>query len=468
MTSQLASNQFLNMQQERRGASTLMSGLQTALACLVLTAMTVTITSGQARPVNFQQVGQGQARAGGVLHFDYDWDSSTGNLANLGDCQVGENVAYPGGNPFVWNSPPYAANVRTPNPTVLWVAARNGRAQDNHSHPDFLRPYRADNFTATQDYRWRCTNINANAITNFANFVGIQIVRTVNNPAGNCWVYTITKAGATAQVRPMPNSGPCPNGAPGNQAQEAAASASQGGGSGISYSLVNSTTTLHEPVFAKFAVYNPLSEPVSFDLGLNQVANFEIEITGPDSKTVSTRLSSDGFGLAGDVTLAPGEAFNSNLLLNQWSDFAIVGDYRVKISLLGSVTSSSGVVLAAQPSQVLYLHIGPRDVQRLAQISADLADAAIHAPTMDERMEAAQTLSYVRDPVAVPQLARVLNQGTFVEQYAVEGLGRIGNSSSIVMLLSATAHADPDIRSLAVFTLGQIRQGASPAPAVKD
>ena len=40
----------------------------------------------------------------GVLHFDYDWDSSTGNLANLNNCQVGESVAYPGASPYVWSS----------------------------------------------------------------------------------------------------------------------------------------------------------------------------------------------------------------------------------------------------------------------------------------------------------------------------------------------------------------------------
>ena len=207
---------------------------------------------------------------------------------------------------------------------------------------------------------------------------------------------------------------------------------------------------------------------MNFDLGLNQVANFEVAVTGPDGKTLTSRLSSEGFGLSGDMTVGAGEAFNSYLLLNQWNGFAVAGDYRVKITLLGSVTSSSGVVLAAQPSQVLYLHIGPRDAQRLAQISADLADTAIHAPTVDERMEAAKTLSYVSDPVAIPQLARVLNQGTFVEQYAIEGLGRIGDSSSIVMLWNATANADPDIRALAVFTLEQIRRGVAPAAAVMD
>ena len=180
------------------------------LAYVLLTALATTLAVAQATPNNFQQNGAAQDLGGGNLRFHYTWGSSTGNLNNLGDCQVGENVAYPGGNnPFVWNSPPYQANFRTPNPTVIWLRATTGTFQDTHTHAGFLQPYRADNFTATQDYRWRCTNVNNNNPTNF--IAGIQIVRTVTNPRGNCWVYTITKSGATAQLMPLPGSGPCGN-----------------------------------------------------------------------------------------------------------------------------------------------------------------------------------------------------------------------------------------------------------------
>ena len=57
---------------------------RSALACLLLLATMMSIAGAQARPVNFQQVGQGQARGGGVLHFDYDWDSSTGKPGKPG------------------------------------------------------------------------------------------------------------------------------------------------------------------------------------------------------------------------------------------------------------------------------------------------------------------------------------------------------------------------------------------------
>ncbi len=429
-----------------------LSGWRVALPGVMVVMILATLASAQRTPVNYQQNGAGQDIGGGVLQFRYTWDSSDGNLEHLGDCQVGENVAYPGGaNPFVWASPPYAANTRTPNPTVIWLAADLGRLRDTHSHPDFLRPYRADNFTATQDYRWRCTNVNNNNPTNFANFAGIQIVRTVTNPRANCWVYTITKSGAQAQEMPLPNSGPCAgqrNGLQNAQTVESGTNAS-----GASFFLVGPSTTLHEPVLLQFAVSNSLSEPVSFDLGLNGTANFVVTVTAPDGTTQTRRLSPYGFGASGDYSLNTGESVTSTLLLNQWNDFAAIGDYKVTVTFLGSIKGASGAVLASQPSQDLYLHVGPRDARQLGSIASALADAAIHAPMIDERMAAAQTLSFINDPIAVPQLIRVLNQGTFVEQYAVEGLGRIGNPAAVGALWGAMAHPDPDIRSLTVFTL---------------
>lgn len=107
-------------------------------------------------PNNFMQVGAGVARAGGVLHFDYSWGSSTGNLADLAVCRVGERVTYPGNaDPFPFPNPPWNQNVN--NPTILWVPAIRGVAQDNHSPGRFAPPpYAAAQVNADQIYRYEC------------------------------------------------------------------------------------------------------------------------------------------------------------------------------------------------------------------------------------------------------------------------------------------------------------------------
>ena len=111
-----------------------------ALADQAKTAKTLSI------PVNYRQtVGSG---AGGVLHFEYAWDSSTGKLTDLSACLVGEEVTYSGGNPFVWPKPPW--NGSTPNPTIIMPSpGSDGIMQDNHSSKPFVKPYKEDGFAAT-------------------------------------------------------------------------------------------------------------------------------------------------------------------------------------------------------------------------------------------------------------------------------------------------------------------------------
>jgi hypothetical protein len=134
-----------------------------AAGTLATTTFTVATTNG-AIPVNFRQVGVSQL-SNGVLQFVYEWDSSTGNSGDLANCNVGEIVSYPSS---AWNSPPYSKsdpNFNYSNPFTSSILATNvlvapynhtGFA-DQHAHPAFLTPYKADNFTATQYYRFQCT-----------------------------------------------------------------------------------------------------------------------------------------------------------------------------------------------------------------------------------------------------------------------------------------------------------------------
>jgi hypothetical protein len=243
---------------------------------------------------------------------------------------------------------------------------------------------------------------------------------------------------------------------------------SDGAGAAATFSLPSQSVGLHEPVLLDFELQNLQAQPVHFDLGLNRAANFEVTVTDPSGATTTSRLSSAGFGSSGEVSLEPGENFQHTLLLNEWNSFATEGTYKVSISLLGSIVASNGEVVAEQPSGEFYLQVGSRNAEQLGQISSQLGDEAIGGASMKQRMDAAQTLSYIDDSLAVPQLTRVLSQGTFVEQYAVEGLGRIGNSDAVSALWSAVGHPDPDVRSLVWFTLNQLAIHGDTNPKALD
>ena len=155
-----------------------------------------------AYPTNFRQVGNGTDIGRGVLRFNYSWGSSTGNLADLSQCTVGEIVTYPGTGNYFPPSPPFPTT-GFPNPTVIDLPASDGGFQDTHStRGTFVTPYSSSSFTATQYYRYRCP---CRSSGNYVNLVGpINIVRAVSPSTGGRWKFTITKSGASATIDPLP------------------------------------------------------------------------------------------------------------------------------------------------------------------------------------------------------------------------------------------------------------------------
>ena len=130
-----------------------------------------------------------------AIRIPIRWESSTGSLADLGNCTVREVVDYdPIPNPpFIWNPP---------NPTILTVPGALGAGQDTHSYPPGLQggisnPRVAGTAVARQRYQFRCTGPGCSG--NWENFpnqaytitreVFAQYVR--HNP----WRYRITKTG---------------------------------------------------------------------------------------------------------------------------------------------------------------------------------------------------------------------------------------------------------------------------------
>ena len=147
-------------------------------------------------PTNYRQTSGTGDNSTGVINFQYEWNSSTGNLADLSACTIKEVVTYPGGNPFTWPSPPFAANQTSPNPTSPTpVPGKNGIAYDSHGHPNFQTPYQATSFTATQYYQYVCPCTNGGQPVNLMG--PLYIFRSVQTSSGT-WTYTVTKSGVSA------------------------------------------------------------------------------------------------------------------------------------------------------------------------------------------------------------------------------------------------------------------------------
>ena len=79
------------------------------------------------------------------------------------------------------------------------------------------------------------------------------------------------------------------------------------------------------------------------------------------------------------------------------------------------------------------------------------------ATTVDAAQFPAMALSYVKDPVAVPFLGRLLSTNTLAYRYAVTGLERIGDDDAIEALLSALSAKWGDIPELATASLARMQ-----------
>jgi hypothetical protein len=419
--------------------------------------VTFAITSTVAVPINFRQKSVGTLR-NGTLVFEYEFDSSTGNLADLKDCQVGENVLYPSGSsPFVWPKPPY--NGATPNPTIGWVPASHGVLEDKQKPKPFVKPYVANTFTATQSYRYQCP-IKGGPIVDFPGETGILITRTVADSTGRgCWGYTISKSGSSFSVLlPGVTKADCSSAA----AQAAADIATARPTFGMTAVPPSAPVGVNEPIFAALTLNNPTAEGIAVDLGLNGTSNLALTISTPIGEVITRVLDQGSVGLPGRVSLAPGGSFVEKLLLNEWYDFPQPRTYQIKITLLDD-SADPAAVAANQPSTEFSVQVGPRDPAEVTRLAQQLADTAIGGATLEDKMEAAKTLSYVLDPLAVRSLVRVLQQSPIVAHYAVDGLGRIRNPEAIDALTAARDYLNEEIRTAVRYTLAVI-QGQTSAP----
>jgi hypothetical protein len=200
---------------------------------------------------------------------------------------------------------------------------------------------------------------------------------------------------------------------------------------------------LHEPVFATFVVQNTQPERLEFDLGANSKTTFSFSITEPDGRTVKIPpfKTPDGVSAIGRVALENGLTYTQKILLNEWYDFTSVGRYSIELHTSAVFRTSRGRSVETTPIKSVSLEIQPRDENRLRSICENLASTALTSSLSTATREtAAVTLSYIKDPVAIPFLRQFLERGRDIvalDRYAVEGLTRIGTDEAIGALIES-------------------------------
>jgi len=246
----------------------------------------------------------------------------------------------------------------------------------------------------------------------------------------------------------------------------AAAAPQESGMVRVSYTLVNADPTVHEPVFVRVSLKNGMDSSVKVDLGPDFYGSFEPKLVRPDGRTGSWQRPWSVMGAPGTITVpAHGEAVQ-RLLLNRWFDLDVPGRYLLALDLLGKAPLVDGAPAAYLTKGEVEIEVGPRNPSRLEEVCEQLEEAATGARDLDGAWEPTQTLTYVRDPIAVPHLARLLAAKGTLRAMLIRGLEGIGDpaaADALISWLQETGDADGAARA----ALTRI-QAKSDDPALKQ
>lgn len=203
--------------------------------------------------------------------------------------------------------------------------------------------------------------------------------------------------------------------------------------------------TLHEPVIAELIFSNLAGPEIVVDTGQSSETGYDITITRPNGEPVKAGLPywatfPDTISEVWLTHIQPGQSFKRPVLLNQWFPFEEIGRYHVAIN-----------VPVVEDAANFWVNIGVRDEARLRAVCETLIKDAISLQS-PRRLEAARTLSFVSDDLAIPYLVQAASGAS--AYLALEGLARIDDAQAVSALALLLHDNDELIRTQARGYLG--------------
>lgn len=226
----------------------------------------------------------------------------------------------------------------------------------------------------------------------------------------------------------------------------------------LEFRLDGDRVTLHEPVWIDLTIRNGSAKPVEVDLGHNAKSNLAFVVsTAAGARLALPHASEEGLGVSGEITVEPGRSHTERYLLNEWYTFPDAGIYSIEASLSGAPRPGRRAITTSAP-QILTVIVAPRDETRLEAVAKQLAGTAIQEKNTEKRMAAANALSLIDDPVAVPYLIQLLRSRSWSRADAARGLARIATPAAMAALVDALNDPDPEFRAVVSWHLEQARK----------
>lgn len=215
--------------------------------------------------------------------------------------------------------------------------------------------------------------------------------------------------------------------------------------------------TLGEPILLNFSAHNTRENAVRFGWNDFDREALVFSITDPENRDYRDIKQPERGGLydLNTVRLPPGETYSEKIALSQWFAFGLAGQYDVEWTApvhSRDLRRAEGEKPAADIKEgvargAFRLIIKPRDEQRLNQLCRAWADELLQTRDYSARKSAALALGHVRDDVAVPYIAEVIEKRATRVPYAtlLAGLRRIGTAQAEELLQKLTHHQSKEL-----------------------
>jgi len=186
-----------------------------------------------------------------------------------------------------------------------------------------------------------------------------------------------------------------------------------------------------------FVVNNTSAETLEFDLGPDRKENFRLTLTRPDRTTRANQLQINGPAREGKITIPPGQSYRQKLLVNEWFDISQQGTYTVSVEMITPIRSKKGQVITNGANGRFTIQVLSRDPNKLGEVCDALFNQMMTSDEYELVCESAVALSFIKDPVVVPYLERMLKTDKMVELVAIQGLARINDREAVEVLINA-------------------------------
>ena len=185
-----------------------------------------------------------------------------------------------------------------------------------------------------------------------------------------------------------------------------------------------------EPVVVTMELSNNAKE--KFDLWAKW--DLEVHITTPAGTKHELRglsLVRGGIQQDNSLELEPGERGFYDVVLSEWHMFGEMGEYDVSVGVPGERWARE----TYKWSNTIELRVSAYDPERLAQRAQGYYESAM-APSFDDMGKRnAEALSSIVDPLVVPMLERVLEEGNrWYREIVADGLVRQGSLEAVDVL----------------------------------